>query len=94
MTKEALTELRNMRVKVITVTPELVLDLLWVPPGGTVIDGRKLTVTGDAIPDGAKVRRAMMNKRGDIVLMIEHETFPEVPKGEMVESLIPTYQRE
>jgi len=88
--------MKSRRVKSVVVTPEALLDLLKVRPGGEVVDGIRVQFADDGIPDSATALRAGLDHNGNIHLLVEDESFSEIREGEVVTrlSLLYTHQRE
>ena len=76
--------MNGRHVKFVKISPEVILSFL-IPPGATTVDG--------CIPVGARALRAGISEYGDIMLIIEHESFPEVPDGVIAPELRPQYRR-
>ena len=94
MSLMALIEHRSRRIRHIVITPELILELLKVKDVGTVVDGKLLTFAESPIPDSATALRCGLNERGDIVMLIEDESFVEVAEGDQCQPLRPFYKWE
>ena len=92
--KAALTTPRSKRVKTIEITPDLLLDLLKVDPGGEPVQGGTLHFEDDAIPSNAKALRAGLTADGNISLMLESDEFPQVHEGNVITTLTPLYRLE
>jgi hypothetical protein len=89
--KEALTKVRSARLRLITVTPELILELLKVPEGGIRVGTRVIAAIENAIPASAKALRCSIGDAGRVQLVIEDQSFDEVIEGTKIPDLIPVY---
>lgn len=89
--KNALAKEQSRRLVRIEVSPELLLDLLKVPPEGTVVDGRLLTVSKNAIPTTATVHNCSVDECGVINLVISDESFDELASTDVVPVRTPYY---
>lgn len=91
MTQEALTQAQGSRVQYLEIAPELLLSLLKIPPKGVVINQTLVTVEKDAIPPTARALRAGINECGNVILVIEDESFPLVYPGYVMKQICPLY---
>jgi len=90
---EALIEDRARHLRLLEITPDLVLDLLKVNEDRRVtIDGRELRCVGDAIPGTATVASCGMNERGNILLQVADASFTPVYTGGLIPRISPTYK--
>jgi len=88
----AVLERHQRRVRTLEVTPELILGFLNVGDG-VEQGGYLVECTRDQIPPDAKCVRACINDHGNIVLMIQSETFDLVDAGGYCEPLRPLYSK-
>jgi hypothetical protein len=90
---EALVEDRQRHVRLLEITPELILELFKVDEGKKVtINGRQLTCVGDAIPQSATVASCGINERGNVLLHVEDATFSPLLPGCLVPRIQPMYR--
>ena len=75
------------------VTPELVLDLLKIPPEGSRIGDCLVKVLEDPIPMDSQVLRCELTDRSDIRLVLKSETCDAVTEGQALRQLKPLYSR-
>ena len=95
MNRVFLTErLPSKRQKTVTISPELILSFLKIPPEGMVIDGKRLMAVCDAIPISARAVSAGVADRGDVVICVEDESFREMQHGSTLDEIRPTYSWE
>lgn len=92
--KEALVKNQIRRIKSIEIAPDIILDLLKLPGGSVVVDGQTIIFADNPIPDGAVALRCGINGHGNVVLLIEHESFSKQILGGAVSELRPCYARE
>jgi hypothetical protein len=90
---EALVEERSSSVRLLEVTPELLLELLKVDGRKSVrINGRLLVCVNDSIPGSATVQSCGINERGNILLHVADASFSPVRAGAMVPRINPIYE--
>jgi hypothetical protein len=81
---------RTQRATVVTVTPELILELLKVHDGRPYCPG-SIVFTKDPIPETSRVASCCVTERGDICLVIKDPSFPVTKHGEELPILTPCY---
>lgn len=89
---DAITPKPERRLRRLVVSPELILDLLHVPPEGTVIDGKHIVCVRDPIPRTAKPAKVGFDDRGDLTLWIEDESFTPIMEGGIVPQITPWFE--
>jgi len=90
---EALVEDKTRHLRLLEITPDLVLDLLKVNEDRRVtIDGRELRCVGDAIPEKARVKSCGISERGNIMIQVEDSTFGPISPGGRIPNINPVYQ--
>ena len=92
MNKAAVTVARQRRVKRVSVTPELILELLKLGDEGTVVDGGLVTFVSDPIPESATALRCGLDNCGNVQLLLEDDSFPPVFEGCIIPQITPTYK--
>ncbi len=95
MSKEALLSSRKVPFASIDVTPELLLDLLRIPPEGIRIGSYILMEDQDedGIPEDAKALRCGLTENGNIRLLLESCSFASIPEGCPIPQLTPSYYK-
>lgn len=91
MGKEQLVSVMNRRVRLLSITPEFILRLLKVSPGGELVGGSLLTVTDDAIPMDAKAVGATIGGSGVIQIAIESSEFDVIDHCDPAPIINPQY---
>ena len=81
------------RLGFIKLTPELILDLLKIGDGVT-INGERITITQDPIPDDAKAMRVGVDEYNCINLIFASDTMPQIPEGGAIPRITPWFHRE
>lgn len=89
---DAITPKPDRRLRRLVVSPELILDLLHVPPEGAVIDGKHIMCVRDPIPRTAKPVKVGFDDRGDLTLWIEDESFTPIMEGGVVPQITPWFE--
>ena len=90
---EALVEDRQRHVRLLEITPELILDLLKMDESKRItINGRELTCVAGAIPRDAAVASCGINERGNVLLHVADATFAPVLPGALVPRIEPMYR--
>jgi hypothetical protein len=103
MAHEALANppIQDRRWKVIEVSVELILELLTVPSGGIVVDGKRITCVSDPIPETAKPAGAQLphvtdlavgDFGGSVLIRVYDESFPLQQEGCAVPRLEPRFE--
>lgn len=78
--KEALAKDFPRKQKLIEIAPEMILELLRVPVGGIQVGSEVIRSVGDEIPASARVLRAGISEQGDVLLVVEDESFDALGK--------------
>ncbi len=73
--------IQGQRVKYIDVEPQLILDLLKVPPEGKRIDDQLIVMDGDYIPEDAEVSMWCHGDFANVRLVVKSEEFPVLGEG-------------
>lgn len=94
MMKELLPKVRKRRLARVSVSPELLLDLLKVPPEGIRIDGTLIKSCGDVLPWSATALRAAIDHYGNVSLLVEDDSFEEVYEGNLMPELRLSYSQQ
>jgi hypothetical protein len=90
---EALVEDKQRHLRLLEITPEVVLDLLKVGESRRVtIDGMELRCVHDAIPKTATVASCGMSDRGNILLHVADPSFSPCAPGSPIRRISPEYQ--
>ena len=79
--QESLTKVRSRRQKLIRLSPDVILDLLKVPPEGVLVDGMRIHSVGESVPRMARALRAGLDEFGNIVLVVEDDSFDNLVEG-------------
>jgi hypothetical protein len=89
---DAITPKPERRLRRLVVSPELILDLLHVPPEGTVIDGVRIKCVQNCVPRTAKPVKAGITDDGEIALVIEDESFGLLADGWAIPQITPWFE--
>ena len=93
MSYEALVDGRERNVRLLEISPELILDLFKVDRSRQVtIGGRVLDCVQDAIPATATVASCGINERGNVLVHVQDASFSPVEFGALVPRINPTYR--
>ena len=65
----------------IEIAPEMILELLRVPVGGVRVGSEVIRSVGEAIPNSARVLRAGISDQGNVLLVVEDESFIALGKS-------------
>lgn len=93
MNQSALARQDVRRIRRVGVTPELLVEMLKIPPDGLRLGDYCLRCERDAIPMSAKALRATINDRGDIELVIEDLSFDPIEPAHPIPQMCPMYSR-
>ena len=90
---EALVEKRTRNVRLLEISPDLILDLLKDDKRRQItIDGRPLMCVGDPIPTTATVSSCGINERGNVLIQVADASYPPVAFGCMVPHIQPVFK--
>jgi hypothetical protein len=93
MSYEALVEGRERNVRLLEISPELILDLFKVDESRQVtIGGRVLDCVQDAIPATATVASCGINERGNVLVHVQDTSFSPVEFGAVVPRIDPVFR--
>lgn len=90
---EALVEPRSRNVRLLEISPDLILDLFKDDRRRQItIDGRALMCVGDPIPTTATVLSCGMSERGNVLIQVADASFAPVGFGGVVPYIHPVFK--
>jgi hypothetical protein len=90
---EALVEDKTRHLRLLEITPSLILDLLKIDEARRVtINGRELRCVADAIPATATVASCGMNDYGNLIFHVADASFTPVPAQCLIPRISPQYR--
>lgn len=92
MSYEALIDEKTRSIRLLEISPDLILDLFKVDKDRQVtIDGRRLECVRDAIPATATVASCGMSERGNVLVQVQDASFTPTPFGGVVPRINPEF---
>lgn len=79
----------NRRLKIIEVSPELLAELVLSDHLITRGDGTEVVASISNCPKDARGVRFGIGTTGNLMLVVEHDSFPEMPEGYILDKLSP-----
>lgn len=92
MSKEALLSRGSNRKAFVDISPEVILGLLKIHPEGEVVNGMRIQVVEDAIPEDAKPIGCGISPDGNVRIVMVSGQFEELQEGCVARQLNPRYQ--
>jgi hypothetical protein len=90
---EALVEDKARHLRLLEITPDLILSLLTINEERRVtINGQELSCVEDAIPATARVASCGISGLGNVLIQVEDSSFGPVPPGARIPHINPVYR--